>query len=37
MSDNYCLSVGCIVRKAEETNVIAKVDAMLGIRCNRKT
>ncbi len=76
MSDNYCLSVGCIVRKAEEillvrhtyggaagkllipggycnagelpeetaprevleeTNVVAKVDAMLGIRCNRKT
>mgnify|MGYP003291723207 CR=1 FL=1 len=76
MCDNYCLSVGCIVRKCddillvrhtygsaagkllipggycnigelpeetaerevlEETNVIAKVDAMLGIRCNRKT
>lgn len=76
MSDNYCLSVGCIVRKSdeillvrhtyggaagkslipggycnvgelpeeaaerevlEETNITAKVDAMLGIRCNRKT
>ena len=76
MSDNYSLSVGCIVRKnneillvrhtygsaagkllipggfcdigelpeetarrevLEETQVIAKVNAMLGIRCNRKT
>ena len=76
MSDNYCLSVGCIVHKAEEillvrhtyggadgkllipggycnvgelpeeaaqrevleeANVVAKVEGMLGIRCNRKT
>ncbi len=76
MQDNYCLSVGCIVRRRdevllvrhtyggakgkllipggycnvgelpeeaacrevlEETKVTAKVNAMLGIRCNRKT